>query len=250
LLKIAIASGEIDELIPRTPYVDANQTTAPGKLTTLTGEGLSDSALSSAAPLPYTLDDVAVTIQGEPTLILSVQPTSLTVLTPPDVVPTIFPATDSFQLDVASASPFTGGAVPVQILSYAGEFLLQSGRDILAAHEDWSALVTADNPAHPGELVHAYAVGLGATSPAVPYGAPAPAEEPLARLTTSYQCSSPSNGTKELEILFQGLAPNLAGIYQIDWLVPPDAVGDFAIECQATIGTFMLIFSGLIPVGP
>jgi hypothetical protein len=52
------------------------------------------------------------------------------------------------------------------------------------------------------------------------------------------------------EILFQCPAPNLAGIYQIDWLVPPDAVGDFAIECQATIGTFMLIFSGLIPVGP
>jgi hypothetical protein len=66
LLKITVASGEIEELIPRTPYLDANQVTAPGKLTTLTGQGLSDTTLSAAPPLPYTLDNLSLTIQGEP----------------------------------------------------------------------------------------------------------------------------------------------------------------------------------------
>jgi uncharacterized protein (TIGR03437 family) len=250
LLKIAAASGEIEELIPRTPYVDPGQTTAPGKLTTFTGEGLSDFAVSAAPPLPYTLDSVQVTLQGKATRILAIQPTLLTVLTPPDVTLTLYPIASPLLVDAASFSPFSAPSVAVYIVSDSPEFLLPDGHHMLAAHEDWSALVTAATPAHLGEIVHAYAVGLGATSPAVPYGAPAPAQEPLARLPAGYTCVYLSGPRREqVQILYQGLAPNLAGIYQVDWRIPLDlTTGDFGILCQLPNGA--PVFAGLIPVGP
>ena len=121
---------------------------------------------------------------------------------------------------------------------------------MLAAHEDWSALVGAASPARPGEIVHAYAVGLGATSPAVPYGAPAPAQEPLARLAAGNSCSYFSGTTdKQVQILYQGLAPGLAGIYQVDWRIPSELpAGDFGILCRLPNGA--PVFAGVIPVGP
>jgi uncharacterized protein (TIGR03437 family) len=260
LIKITVASGEIDEVIPRTPYVDAGQGTAPGRLTTFTGEGLSDIALSAAPPLAYTLDNAEVTIQGQPTLMASIQPNSLTVLTPTGVTPTPVPGTfpaaaaASLQLDVASISPFAGPRVPVSIAVLSPTFLWQNGNQyISAAHEDWSGLVTAANPAHPGEVVHAYALGLGVTTPAVPYGAPAPAQEPLARLINApFQCGYYSKTIEAVEILFQGLAPNLVGIFQIDWRIPLDLpAADFSIFCQIPGIQFFALyyFTGTIPVG-
>jgi uncharacterized protein (TIGR03437 family) len=248
LLKIATGSGAIQELIPRTPYVDAGQITAPGTLTTLTGEGLADFALSAAAPLPYTLENTSVTIQGIPIRILSVGPTEITVLTPPGVTPN---QTASAQLDVASPSPFAGPAVALRVFNDNPQFLELTPLYVLAAHEDWSGLVTADNPAHPGEAVHAYAAGLGDTSPAVAYGAPAPSQEPLARVVTPYRCFA-GQQPQEVAVFFEGLAPNLAGIYQIDWRVPTGApAGDLGMICQmgATIGGFPS-FSGRLPVQP
>lgn len=252
LLKVTVASDEIEELIPRTPYLDPSQSTAPGKLTTLTGEGLVDFPKSAAPPLPYTLEHVSVTIEGEPTRISSVQPTSLTVLTPPDLmVPPVYPNTASIRLDVASPSPFDAPVASLQIRKEEPEFLEQMPLYVLGAHEDWSGLVTTTNPAHPGEVLHAYAIGLGLTAPAVPYGAAAPAQEPLARLVAPYRCFV-GQVPKEVSVFYQGLAPNSAGTYQIDWSVPSDAPsGDLGIVCQmgATVGSFPS-FSGRIPVGP
>ena len=206
--------------------------------------------MSAAPPLPYTLDSVQVTLQGKATRIVAIQPTSLTVLTPPEVTPTPDLIGAPLQLDGASPSPFSGRSVPVYILSDSPEFLNPDGHRMLAAHEDWSALVTAGNPAHLGEIVHAYAAGLGATSPAVPYGAPAPAQEPLARLPAGYTCVYLSGPRQEqVQILYQGLAPNLAGIYQVDWRIPLNLpTGDFGILCRLPNGA--PVFSGVIPVGP
>jgi len=88
----------------------------------------------------------------------------------------------SLQLNASSNSPFDGPITQVMIEDYRPDFLLQPPpRSInpfmVAVHEDWSAMVTPDNPARPGEVLHASAVGLGPTDPAVPYGAAAPAEE-------------------------------------------------------------------------
>jgi uncharacterized protein (TIGR03437 family) len=74
-------------------------------------------------------------------------------------------------------------------------------------------------------VIHGYAVGLGDTSPSVPYGQAAPSSEPLARLTIPIGCNN-------VEVLFQGMAPGHAGVYQIDIRLPlviPD--GNFGLYC-------------------
>jgi len=245
----------VQELIPRTPFINPLQLIARGRLDTLNGAGLVESTVTAMPPLPYSLDSVQITIQGKPTVICGIQPGTITVLTPPDVVATqvISPGPSvangaSLQLDAASNSPFDGPITQVMIEDYRPDFLLQQpSRSInpfmVAVHEDWSAMVTTDNPARPGEVLHAYAIGLGPTAPAVPYGAAAPAQESLARLVTTYQCRAGSMN-KEVETLFQGLAPNLAGLYQIDWRVPLDTPeGDLPISCGSPFS-----FWGTVPV--
>jgi uncharacterized protein (TIGR03437 family) len=155
------------------------------------------------------------------------------------------------QVDVSGLAPFQGTNTAV-ITGFAPEFLLgppalSYPTSLLAAHEDWSGLVSAQNPARPGEVLHAYATGLGPTSPAVPYGEAAPGQEPFARLASPLVCTSGPSRT-QVEILFAGLAPGLVGVYQVDWQVPSAAAaGDFGLSCATGVGSS--IFGGYVTVG-
>jgi uncharacterized protein (TIGR03437 family) len=83
-----------------------------------------------------------------------------------------------------------------------------------AIHEDWSGFVTLDNRAHQGEIVHFFGTGFGSVQPAVPTGAPAPANPPAA-LATPLDCNMP--------VLYAGLAPGLVGYYQLNVQVQPES---------------------------
>jgi len=76
--------------------------------------------------------------------------------------------------------------------------------------------ITAANPATPGEILTGYAVGLGATNPAVATGVnPTGAAPPtVAKVTMSL-------GTEAVTVSFAGLYS--AGIYQINFTLPMDA---------------------------
>jgi uncharacterized protein (TIGR03437 family) len=239
LSKIFVATAAAQEVVPRTPFLARYQefTLAPGKLVPLTGAGLSDSNFVSAPPLPLSLGGVEVTIQGRPARILSVNPTTIMVLVPPDAMP----GQDSLdlspiQLETTSPSPFDGLVRSANISSYSPQFLTVNPTiphsPVLAAHQDWSALISSDNPAHPGEVVHAYAVGLGPTTPSVPYGDAAPIAEPLARLSNPIDCTTFPPGNIPIEFFFQGLAPGMAGVYQVDFRIPAQAAdGDLQLQC-------------------
>jgi len=87
--------------------------------------------------------------------------------------------------------------------------------------EDWSA-TTFESPAIPGEIVHIYAVGLGAVDCPVETGNPAPLDR-LCRSTRmiDWQWTTAPSTTVPAEVLFAGLAPGIVGLYQIDVRVPP-----------------------------
>jgi uncharacterized protein (TIGR03437 family) len=224
LLKIAASTGAAQELIPRTPHFTGASDFAPGKLVTLSGGGLTDLAFTADPPLPETINGTSTTIQGKKARLLSVAPDGILTIVPPDVTRTATPTeTSSVEVVAPSSSPFESpGPLAVRISAFAPEFVLgfDSGLEgtgvgliLVAAHQDWSGLVTPASPARPGEYVHAYGFGLGPTSPAVPYGTAAPAREPLARLTSPFSCDP-------VEVTYQGLAPNFAGIFQFDFRVP------------------------------
>jgi uncharacterized protein (TIGR03437 family) len=92
---------------------------------------------------------------------------------------------------------------------------------ISAIHQDFSSLVTLDNPAQPNEIVNFYAVGMGPTNPSVPTGMPAPSNPP-AIVVNPLQCSigNPDGSYAPVAVRFAGLAPGMSGIYQVSIQLP------------------------------
>jgi adhesin/invasin len=87
------------------------------------------------------------------------------------------------------------------------------------------SLVTPRNPARRGETVLIFLTGLGAVSPSVADGTPAPAN-PLSRVT------APVNvyiGRRRANVTFQGLSPNLVALYQLNVEIPANAPGGPAV---------------------
>lgn len=71
-------------------------------------------------------------------------------------------------------------------------------------------------PARPGEVVQLFGSGFGETEPAIPAGQIAPpAATPLANPGMFRVGGMPA------QVFYQGLAPNLAGVYQFNIEVPP-----------------------------
>jgi uncharacterized protein (TIGR03437 family) len=235
LLKITTVSGAVSVLLDRTPIygtaavpagtISGPLIFAPGKVTTISGAGFTDTPLTAAPPLPYKLGKVSVTIGGEPVRIVSVAPSAVTVEAPPDLaVPGGPNPAMQVSILVPSESPFLPPpSADAQVVAFYPEFLFAAGNTqfvILSAHQDWSSLVSANSPAVPGEVLHSYGVGFGPTAPVVPYGGAAPSEEPLARLTSPLTCKDLA---APVEVFFAGAAPGLVGMYQVDWRVPTDA---------------------------
>jgi uncharacterized protein (TIGR03437 family) len=77
-------------------------------------------------------------------------------------------------------------------------------------HEDWTP-ITFSQPAQEGEILHFYMTGLGPVTPPIATGEITP-------LGPLFTAGSPNcYGVRAtFETLFAGLAPGLAGIYQMD----------------------------------
>ncbi len=80
------------------------------------------------------------------------------------------------------------------------------------------------HPAHRGDVVTIYALGLGPVTPSVSTGAAAPAVEPLARVANPVQVLFGGGflGSSASTPSYAGLAPNFAGLYQINVAIPLD----------------------------
>jgi uncharacterized protein (TIGR03437 family) len=115
-----------------------------------------------------------------------------------------------------------GIAVPDTINLIAatpGVAALPNGQ-LIAQHSADFSLVDAAHPAKPGEILIAYLVGMGSTLPAVASGQSSPTREPLARVTTPATLTIDG---QTANILYAGLTPGAAGLYQINFQVPATA---------------------------
>ena len=96
-------------------------------------------------------------------------------------------------------------------------------------HADGS-LVSNTNPASGGEVLIAYAVGLGATNPVTTTGQAATQARPTAqtfRIGFNFEPNSPPSAPPSLAPppLYTGLTPNFPGLYQINFVVPEIPAG-------------------------
>jgi uncharacterized protein (TIGR03437 family) len=118
---------------------------------------------------------------------------------------------------VASA-PFN-----ITLAAYSPSFLTQnsSGMGLAAVYETTgNTLVTPTAPAHTGDNVYIYAVGLGATNPPVATGAAPTANDPTTTLPTV------TIGGVPAKVAFAGLPQGYGdGIYQLNFAIPANVQG-------------------------
>ncbi len=96
-------------------------------------------------------------------------------------------------------------------------------------HAQTNQLVTAANPAVPGEFLELYLTGLGATHSS--------GNLQVATLTPTLTLGA-SPTQQRLPIAFAGLAPGFTGLDQINFQVPANALSGAAIPIQVSSAGF------------
>ncbi len=185
---------------------------APGELLTLYGNNLASGLqIASEIPFPTTLGKVQVMINNVAAPIYYVTPTQLSVIVPYGVTGTIAKV-QVFNDNLASnaVTAFIGKTAP-GVLTQSQNGLGYG--DVL--HLD-GTLVNAKSPAQIGETVSVYLTGLGAVNPAISDGAAGPTVQ-LANATNTIAAYI---GGVQATVSYAGLAPQLAGLYQINLTVP------------------------------
>ena len=185
---------------------------SPNELVTLFGTGMSSVTLQAQSlPFQTTLGGVQVMVNKRPAPVYFVSPNQISAIVPSATTE----AYATFQVinNGVASNPVTLYTSPTA----PGVFTLnQSGFGPGAIlHADFS-LVNSQRPARAGETVLVFLTGLGATTPAVPDGSPGPTN-PLSMVTATVTVDI--DGT-DAPVSFAGLAPGLAGLYQLNVQIP------------------------------
>lgn len=200
---------------------------APGELLSLYGSGFSTSTTQAQSlPLPVSLGGVQVTINAQPAPLFYVSPTQIVVLAPSTIGPSSGVAFATVQVLSGttasnSVTVYTNNTAP-GVFSATG-----NGVGPAAAQLGDYSLLSSVNPATPGKSVVLYYSGGGTVSPAPQSGAAAPSS-PLA---TVVEPTLAYFGGDQGLTTFAGLTPGLAGLYQLNSVVPSDpGAGSLLLE--------------------
>lgn len=196
---------------------------SPGSLIAIFGSDLAlTTAIARDLPLPISLADVSVTINGVRAPLLYVSPSQINAQVPSSVLPG--PAAVIVQVSGGRSEPRMISVQPAA----PGIFIGQQGQ-AAAVNLDGS-LTGADHPAPVGTFVSVFFTGQGPVSGTLDDGVAAPGNPPL----SASQKVSASIGGLPSEVQFAGLAPGFAGLAQINLKVP--ALADGIYPVTITIG--------------
>jgi uncharacterized protein (TIGR03437 family) len=178
---------------------------APGSIASLFGKFTgSQTASAGGYPLPAKLGDTEVLLGGKAAPLYYVSSTQVNLQVP---------------AGQALGQVLTEVRVGGQVRSRSPLTVIPTAPGIFAVANRDGRVNTANVPAHPGEVLQIYATGQGAVIPAVDDGVAAPTQ-PLA---TSSNLPNVFLGGRQLTVLYNGLAPGFAGVWQIDVMIPADA---------------------------
>jgi uncharacterized protein (TIGR03437 family) len=188
---------------------------APGGLITVYGLNLSDAVgQSNALPLPQQLDGTQVFLGNQPLPILYTSTGQLNVQVPYGV-----PVNTQYQLMVQHGNTLSVPQALVVAQAQPGIFTVNeqgTGQGIIM-RSDQVTVAQPGTPAAVGEMIVIYCTGLGAVTPAVKEGSPAPITPPL---STTVNPVTVTIGGKSAQVAFSGLTPGFAGLYQVNAVVP------------------------------
>lgn len=212
---------------------------SPGGVMTLFGTGFPAKAVTaSAPPFQTTLGGVQVSVNGLPAPVYSVTPAQISAIVP-------FAATGSTATLVVTVNGVKSNSVMVPLAPTSpGIFSIPANGigSAAALHGDYS-VISATNPASPGEIIALYLTGLGATKPAVQDGAAAPGTAPLAVITGAVAIYVNGVAVPANQIYYAGLAPTLAGLYQVNFMIPANiAAGNAGLAVQTNAGFTDMVY--------
>ncbi|HEX4275559.1 MAG TPA: hypothetical protein VHZ74_09410 [Bryobacteraceae bacterium] len=199
-----------------------------GEFITLFGTNLAPTTVvSSSVPYPPILGGVQVMINGVAAPIYYVTPGQLAVITPsanPYSLATVQVINNGVSSNIVTMPVFQ--TVP-------GVYTVPSGGVGYGATVHTNGqIVSPSNPAAPGETVEVFATGLGTAYPPVPDGA-APPSSPLSYTVNTITAAV---GGDPATVTFAGLAPTLAGLYQINVTMPSDlTAGDYTLDIAGSV---------------
>jgi uncharacterized protein (TIGR03437 family) len=216
---------------------------APNTIATIYGTNLSwtTHALTAAdlngGTLPNSLEGVTVYVNGISSSLYFVSPGQINFLIPYDIVA-------SSGIVYVARQGVAGPGVTIPLANTSPGFFEWNDNFALAEHADGS-VITATDPAQPGEVVVLYAGGLGRTSPDVPSGHIVSVatsilyKSELRILVNGKPCPASS-------IQYAGVAPDFAGLYQINLqlpsALPPNPPIQMVIGTQASPAGSVLLY--------
>jgi uncharacterized protein (TIGR03437 family) len=209
---------------------------APGSIVSLFGQNLAPSeVLASTLPLPRTLNGVRVLIADKEAPLFYVGPGQVNAQVPEDVGPDLQLQVIVETRGVPSApEPLQTAANRPGIFTLGGSFRDQ-GAILVANTNQFAMPLTPNIPSRPvavGKYISIFCTGLGPTDPPVKAGDAGPSE-PLA---TAKIPATVTIGGLAAPVTFAGLAPGLAGVYQVNAQVPAGVAANDAVPVLITQG--------------
>ena len=192
---------------------------SPGSLISLYGVNLAADELTQTTsfPLPTNLNEVSLLVNGQAVPLLASTPWQINAQLPQ----TVAAGTATFQVGYAGGARLA--AVSAAVRSTSPEnFFFPFTRGLLgysqaaAFHAGTGVAADLDHPAAAGETLEIYGLGLGVTDPMVEAGLRSPSSPPARALETPRL----QIGGKDAVVVFAGLAPGFAGVYQVNAIVP------------------------------
>ncbi len=228
----AVNSGGI---VSAASFVLPSAGLAPGSLASLFGTSLGSIAGGTTQlPLPWTLNNVTLNVNGAPAPLVYVSPRQINFQIPWEAAA---PSQASIVVDAAGAnSPavtLSLGTVSPGIFTLAqngagqGAILIANSATLAAP-----ASVAGTRPAFRGEAVSVFCTGLGAVSATQASGQAASGSLVNTVVTPTVTIGI---GTQPATVLFSGLAPGFVGLYQVNVTVPADAPSGDAVPLMLTI---------------
>jgi uncharacterized protein (TIGR03437 family) len=219
------------ELPPARPVIAAvtnaasflSDALSPGSLFTIFGSALAPlTASAPTMPLPLSLEDVSVTVNGVEAPLTFVSPLQINAQMPSALQPG--PASVAVRVFGAVSAPAT---VTINVAA-PGIFTNADGQ--AAALNVGSSPNQPQNPASAGSVVSVFVTGSGPVQALLDDGVAAPAA-PLDLFTSSVEATI---GGLPAQVQFAGLAPGWVGLGQINLQVP--ALGSGTFPVLITIG--------------
>ncbi len=200
-----------------------NDPLGPGTIVSIFGQDLSSEPISGgmlapSLPLPTELAGTAISLAGRPLPLLFSREDQVNAIVPFELtdllnesLPLLVRRTDALSISVSEPVSVMAARPGVFTQNQSG-----SGPGAIQNNADFQ-IVTSGNPVKSGDVIIVYCAGLGAVTPDVASGAGAPAS-PLAWVDGEVVVTI---GGVEAQVLFAGLTPTFASLYQLNLFVPP-----------------------------